>query len=93
MLLLVTARPGFTPPWPSYAHVTTIQLTRLSRDEGAALVGRVTLGKNLPAEVMDQILAPNRVVDFFARGDRFDRIEEREPVLLLAPARLLLCRR
>jgi len=31
ILLLVTARPEFTPPWPSYPHVTTIPLTRFGR--------------------------------------------------------------
>ena len=59
VLLLVTARPEFTPPWPSYPHMTTIPLTRLGRRDGAALVERVTGGKTLPKEVMDEIpLAP-----------------------------------
>jgi predicted ATPase/class 3 adenylate cyclase len=56
VLLLVTARPEFTPPWPTYAHVTTILLTRLSRRAGVALVERVTNGKTLPKEVLDEIL-------------------------------------
>ncbi|MGZ3287920.1 MAG: AAA family ATPase, partial [Xanthobacteraceae bacterium] len=56
-LLLVTARPEFTPPWPSYPHVTTIPLTRLGRRDGAALVEQVAGGKSLPQEVMDEILA------------------------------------
>ena len=43
-LLLVTARPEFTPPWPSYPHVTTISLTRLGRRDGAALVEQVAGG-------------------------------------------------
>src|SRR5215471_593552 len=29
VLLLITARSEFTPPWPSYPHITTIPLTRL----------------------------------------------------------------
>src|SRR6516164_5659078 len=33
-LLLVTTRPEFTQPWPSYPHLTTIALTRLGRPEG-----------------------------------------------------------
>jgi len=36
--------------------MTTIPLTRLGRREGAALVERVTSGKKLPKEVMDEIL-------------------------------------
>jgi class 3 adenylate cyclase/tetratricopeptide (TPR) repeat protein len=65
VLLLVTARPDFTPPWPSYSHVTTIPLTRLGRRDGAALVERVTGGKTLPKEVMDQIVAHTDGVPLF----------------------------
>jgi len=57
VLLLITAKPEFTPPWPSYPHMTTIPLARLGRRHGAALVERVTGGKTLPKEVMDEILA------------------------------------
>jgi predicted ATPase len=64
-LLLVTARPEFTPPWPSYPHMTTIPLARLGRREGAALVERVAGGKALPKEVMDEILAHTDGVPLF----------------------------
>jgi class 3 adenylate cyclase/tetratricopeptide (TPR) repeat protein len=64
-LLLMTARPDFTPPWPSYSHVTTIPLTRLGRRDGAALVERVTGGKTLPKAVMDQIVAHTDGVPLF----------------------------
>jgi class 3 adenylate cyclase/predicted ATPase len=64
-LLLVTARPQFLAPWPSYPHLTTIALTRLSRRDGAALVLGVTGGKTLPKEVMDQILAHTDGVPLF----------------------------
>jgi class 3 adenylate cyclase/tetratricopeptide (TPR) repeat protein len=65
VLLLITARPEFTPPWPGHAHVTTVSLTRLSRHDGAALVDRVTAGKSLPPEVMNQILARTDGVPLF----------------------------
>src|SRR6516164_4477310 len=64
-LLLVTARPQFTAPWPSYPHLTTIALARLGRRDGAALVLGVTGGKTLPKEVMDQILAHTDGVPLF----------------------------
>ena len=64
VLLLVTARPEFTPPWPSYSHMTTVPLTRLGRRDGAALVERVAGGK-LPKEVMDEILARTDGVPLF----------------------------
>ena len=31
VLVLATARPEFTPPWPSHAYATVLSLTRLSR--------------------------------------------------------------
>ena len=65
VLLLVTARPEFTPPWPSYPHTATILLTRLGRRDGAALVERVTGGKRLPKEVTDEILARTDGVPLF----------------------------
>ncbi|MCK1479726.1 class 3 adenylate cyclase/tetratricopeptide (TPR) repeat protein [Bradyrhizobium sp. LB8.2] len=65
VLLLITARPEFTPPWPGHAHVTTISLTRLNRRNGAALIERVTSGKTLPEEVMEQILARTDGVPLF----------------------------
>jgi class 3 adenylate cyclase len=65
VLLLVTARPEFTPPWPSDPQMTTIPLTRLGRRDGAALVERVTGGKTLPKEMMDEILARTDGVPLF----------------------------
>ena len=65
VLLLITARPEFTQPWPGHAHVTTVSLTRLSRHEGAELIDRVTAGKTLPEEVMNQILARTDGVPLF----------------------------
>ena len=65
VLVLITARKEFMPPWPGQAHVTTVSLTRLNRRNGAELVGRVTAGKTLPPEVMDQILARTDGVPLF----------------------------
>jgi len=64
-MMLITARPEFTPPWPSYPHTTTIPLTRLSRRDGAALILRVTGAKTLPKEVMEHILAHTDGVPLF----------------------------
>jgi tetratricopeptide (TPR) repeat protein len=65
VMMLMTARPEFTPPWPGHAHVTTVSLTRLNRRNGAAIVERVTAGKTLPEEVMEQILARTDGVPLF----------------------------
>ncbi len=65
LLLLVTARPEFTPPWPADAHVTMQALARLGRREGATLVARSAGGKALPAEILEQILARTDGVPLF----------------------------
>jgi class 3 adenylate cyclase len=65
VLLLITARPDFAPPWASYSHVTTIPLTRLDRRDGMALINRVTDGKALPKEMTDEILARTDGVPLF----------------------------
>ena len=64
-LVVITARPEFTPPWPSYPHTTTIPLNRLGRRDGTALVLRVTGGKTLPREVMEHILTHTDGVPLF----------------------------
>jgi class 3 adenylate cyclase/predicted ATPase len=57
VLLLATARPEFTPPWPSHRHTSTINLTRLDRTEAEALVAGVAGAKPLPPAVLQQIVA------------------------------------
>ncbi len=65
LLLLVTARPEFTPPWPADAHVTMQALARLGRREGMTLVERSAGGKALPAAILEQILARTDGVPLF----------------------------
>ena len=64
ILMLATARPEFTPPWPSHRHTSSIGLTRLDKIEGEALIAGVT-GKSLPRELLDQILARTDGVPLF----------------------------
>jgi tetratricopeptide (TPR) repeat protein len=56
ILVIVTARPEFTPPWPSYPHITILSLTRLNQHNAEALIERVAGSKKLPKEVIDEIL-------------------------------------
>ena len=57
VLVLITFRPEFQPPWTGQAHVTMLTMSRLGRRQGADLVARVTGAKPLPAEVVEQIVA------------------------------------
>ncbi len=64
-LLVVTCRPEFESPWSGYAHATSLTLNRLSRKASAAMIRRVTGGKALPDDVLDQIVAKTDGVPLF----------------------------
>ena len=55
LLIVMTARPEFVPPWHARSHMTPITLNRLERPHAEALVGRITGEKPLPGEVVDHI--------------------------------------
>ena len=57
VLLVLTFRPEFEPPWSGQPHLTLHALNRLGRKETTAMVAEVTGGKALPDEVLDQIVA------------------------------------
>ena len=65
VLLVVTFRPEFQPPWTTHAHATLLTLNRLGVRQATAIVDRVAGGKALPAEVLDQILAKTDGVPLF----------------------------
>ena len=50
VLLIVTFRPEFEPPWIGRPYVTALTLNRLGEREIAAMIDRVTGNKPLPAE-------------------------------------------
>jgi class 3 adenylate cyclase/predicted ATPase len=55
VLLVVTFRPEFHPPWAGQPQVTMLTLNRLDRRDRTALVTQIVGGKALPDEVIDQI--------------------------------------
>jgi class 3 adenylate cyclase/predicted ATPase len=65
ILLLITYRPGFTPPWQAFPHVTAFALNHLSRRESVQMIARLTDGKGLPEEVREQIVAKTDGVPLF----------------------------
>ena len=65
VLLLVTFRPEFFPPWLDQKHVTTIQLNRLERDKASTMVRDVSGGKEFPAEVLEQIISKTDGIPLF----------------------------
>jgi len=65
LLLVLTCRPEFRPPWSPQPHVTTLTLTRLTRPQIEEMVLRVTAGKTWPAEVLAQIVAKTDGIPLF----------------------------
>ena len=66
VLLLISFRPEFSPPWTGYAaDVTSLTLNRLGRNQGGEMVERLTGGKALPAEVVEQIVLKTDGVPLF----------------------------
>ncbi|PZV35960.1 AAA family ATPase [Mesorhizobium kowhaii] len=65
VLLLLTFRPEFQPPWTGQAHVTVLVLNRLDRREGAALVRRVAGTGELPSDVVAEIIERTDGVPLF----------------------------
>ena len=65
VLLVVTFRPEFAPRWTGRPHVTLLTLTRLGRNESAALIDHLSGGRPLPAEVQAHILAKTEGVPLF----------------------------
>jgi class 3 adenylate cyclase/predicted ATPase len=56
VLLIVTFRPEFLPPWTGQPQVAMLALNRLDRRDRTALVGQIAGGKALPDEVIGQIV-------------------------------------
>lgn len=65
VLLLLTFRSEFIPPWTGYAHATSLTLSRLGRRQGSAIIERLTDSKPLPAEVLQEILLKTDGVPLF----------------------------
>jgi predicted ATPase/class 3 adenylate cyclase len=65
LLLVLTCRPEFRPPWAPRSYVTPLTLMRLLRPQVAELVLRVTGGKPLPAEVLQHIVAKTDGIPLF----------------------------
>jgi class 3 adenylate cyclase/predicted ATPase len=55
VLLIVTFRPEFQPPWAGQPQVTMLTLNRLDRHDRTVLAEQIAGGKALPDEVVTQI--------------------------------------
>jgi class 3 adenylate cyclase/tetratricopeptide (TPR) repeat protein len=87
LLVVLTHRPEFQSRWSQYGHVTALNLSKLTRAQSSAMVSKLTGGKALPDELLEQILVRTDGVPLFveeltksilesgalkASGDRYD---------------------
>jgi class 3 adenylate cyclase len=66
VLLIVTFRPEFDPPWVGQPHVTAMTINRLAQREVSTMIDRVTGNKLLPASVRQDIIERTDGVPLFA---------------------------
>ncbi|MHC2736017.1 class 3 adenylate cyclase/ABC-type transport system involved in cytochrome c biogenesis ATPase subunit [Bradyrhizobium liaoningense] len=65
ILVLMTSRPEFEPSWSGLANVGLLRLDRLDRQDTRALVEQVVVGRQLPREMMKQIIDKTDGVPLF----------------------------
>ena len=66
LLLIVTYRPEFEPPWIGRPHVTALTINRLGEREIAAMIDRVTGNQLLPAGIRQDIIERTDGIPLFA---------------------------
>jgi predicted ATPase len=65
ILVLLTCRPDFSPPWTGRSHLTHVTLSRLPRRQAAEMTAQVAHRKALPPEVVEQVAAKTDGVPLF----------------------------
>jgi class 3 adenylate cyclase/predicted ATPase len=91
VLLLVTYRPEFEPPWVGQPHVTTLTINRLAQREIAAMIDRVVGNKPLLAHIRQDIVERTDGVPLFIEEMtkavlEADRPDDAERAVALIPA-------
>jgi class 3 adenylate cyclase len=65
LLVVLTFRPEFLPPWGAHSYLSQLTLSRLGPPQVEAMLERVTSGKALPKEVIRQIVSKTDGVPLF----------------------------
>jgi class 3 adenylate cyclase/predicted ATPase len=56
LLIVLTHRPEFQSRWSQQGHVSALNLSKLTRAQSGAIVGKLAHGKEFPIGLLDQIL-------------------------------------
>lgn len=65
VLLVITYRPEFVPPWMGQSHVSVLTLNRLGPRDSALMIARVAGARTLPADVLTQVATRTEGVPLF----------------------------
>jgi len=65
VMIVVTFRPEFTPPWLDLGHVTVLKLNLLGRSQVVDLIHNAAGGKTLPEAIAEQIAAKSQGVPLY----------------------------
>jgi class 3 adenylate cyclase/predicted ATPase len=102
VLILLTGRRDFRPPWDARAHVTHLTVNRVTRRHTELMVERVAGGKSLPGEVLREVVTKTDGVPLFveeltkmvleagllrAAGDRYELTGPLPPLAIPATLR------
>lgn len=65
VLVAITYRPEYRPPWSGLAHALTLPVVRLPRRDVALMIEKMAGGKPLAREVLEQIIAKTDGIPLF----------------------------
>ena len=65
VLLLITFRPEFQPPWTGLSHVTMLVLNRLDRRAGISMVEQIVGSEEIARDLLEEIVARTDGVPLF----------------------------
>jgi class 3 adenylate cyclase len=93
LLLVMTFRPEFTPPWRPRSHISQLVLNRLGQKQVEAMIEKVAASKSLSTEVIEQICVKTDGVPLFVEEVTKSIVETvgaygRTPLQLTIPATL-----
>lgn len=78
VLLVITLRPDYQPPWTGQPHVTMLALNRLSQRDRATLVNHISGDKMLSPELLQQIVERTDGIPLFVEELTKSVIESQE---------------
>lgn len=102
LLVVFTHRPDFQPKWTGHGHLMALNLSRLTRSQGIAMVTRITGSKALPPDLLERIVTKADGVPLYAEeltksilesgelkvaGDHYDYAESARSITIPATLR------